>query len=322
MKKRKLIPLSLLIITLIPLLGILFFMLKNDAPIVHGNLEYNLKYSTDKTLDIYYPTKLKHDKSPVLLYIHGGAWVAGRKEALNLNRFNKAFNTLRENGYTIISPEYTLAREGLSPFPDCILDGFTAIEWIADHADSLGLDMNNIGIMGESAGGHIAMMNAFASPSDFGLPYTKIDFNYLIDIYGPNDLMHLYHSQTVDTIEVLIETLPAPLQDYLNLPHLIFGFNPKTDSLKTIEFTNKYSPIEYVKPETTLPTLMIHGTQDQIVPFEQSVLLKHKLDDLHAESILHPLHGVDHAFFKANETQKDSIQKWVSQFVIKRYSDK
>ncbi len=319
MKKRKLIPLSLLIITAISLLGTLFFMLKNEAPITKGDIEYNLTYSKDKTLDIYFPTQSNYKKSPVLLYLHGGAWITGRKEALNLNRFNTAFNTLRAEGYTIISPEYTLA-DGESPFPNCIIDGFTAIEWITNHADSLNLDLNNFGIMGESAGSHIAMMNAFASPSDFDLLYEKGTLDYLINIYGPNDLKHLYQSQTVDSLTSLIENLPPTLQEYVNLPHILFGFNPEKDSLKMVEFTNLYSPLHYVSKTSSLPTLMIHGTTDRVVPFEQSVHLKAKLDDLNMPNELYVLPEVDHAFFGATEVQKDSIQTWVSQFILQEYN--
>ncbi len=320
MQKRKLIPLSFVVIAILVMLGVIFFMIKNEAPIVKGNLEYNVPYFKDKTLDIYYPTQRKYKKSPVLLYIHGGAWIAGRKEALNLNRFNTAFNLLREKGYTIISPEYTLAKEGQSPFPECIKDGFTATDWIVKHADSLQLDLNNFGIMGESAGSHIAMMNAFANPSDFNLSYNKTSFNYLIDIYGPNDLMQLYHSQTVDTLTSLIEILPSSLQEYMNLPQILFGFNPQEDSLRMVEFTNKYSPIHYVNKTSKLPTLMIHGTTDRVVPFIQSVHLKNKLDDFNIKNELHVLHDVDHAFLGVTIPQKDSIQTWVSQFILQEYN--
>jgi len=320
LKKRRLIPLSILIITLIPLLGILYFMLKTNAPITLGKLEYNIVYHKDKTLDIYYPTHSVYKKSPVILYIHGGAWVVGRKEALNLNRFNNVLNTLRAEGYTIISPEYTLAKFGKSPFPDCIIDGFKAIDWIVDHADSLQLDLNNFGIMGESAGSHIAMMNAFAQPSDFGLQQPKVNLDYLINVYGPNDLMHLYQSKLVDSLETLTQNLPNSIQEHLNLPNLLFGFTPEEDSLKLHAFTTAYSPINYITKKSALPTLMIHGTSDQIVPYEQSVALKQILDTYNTPNILYTLEGVDHAFFGITNTQKDSIQHLVNQFVKQAYS--
>lgn len=320
MKKRRLIPLSILIITLIPLLGILYFILKNKAPITIGNLEYNITYYQDKTLDIYYPTKKVYKKSPVLLYLHGGAWIAGRKEALNLNRFNKAFNILRNQGYTIISSEYTLATFDKSPFPECIIDGFEAINWIVNQSDSLNLDLNNFGIMGESAGSHIAMMNVFSHPKDFDIPQPKINIDYLINIYGPNDLMHLYNSKIVDSLETLKNHLPNAIQNHLDLPQLLFGFTPENDSIKLHIFTERYSPINYITKNNVIPTLMIHGTSDQVVPYEQSVILKQILDDYHVYNKLYTLEGVDHAFFRGSETQKDSVQKWVNRFVQHQYN--
>lgn len=319
-KKRRLIPLSFLIITLVPLIGILYFILKSKAPISLGKLEYNIEYKTDKTLDIYYPTKSVYKKSPVLLYIHGGAWIFGRKEALNMNRFHHAFNALRDQGYTIISPEYTLAHSGKSPFPNCILDGFDAIDWIVDHADSLNLDLNNFGIMGESAGSHIAMMNAFSHPEDFGRETPKVELDYLINIYGPNDLMDLYHSKVVDSLETLTKNWPNPIKEYVNLPNRLFGFTPDQDPVKLKTFTDKYSPIRYISKETVLPTLIIHGTKDQIVPYSQSVVLKSTLDQFQSGHEFYTLDDVDHIFLGGNQSQKDSIQLWVNRFVNLQYT--
>ena len=274
MKKRTKIISSITLLIILPLLGLLIFFYKNDAPITYGKMKYNIKYTANHKLDIYFPTMKIYKKSPVLLFIHGGAWISGRKEIVNLNRFNGAINILRDHGYTIVSPEYTLARDGNSPFPDCIKDGFEAINWIVNHADSLQLDIDNFGIMGESAGSHIAMMNAFVDPSKFGLDYERVKFDYLVDIYGPKDLMHLYHFQTVDSSKALMQIFPTSIQKRLDLPKILFGFNPKLDSVKTTQFASLYSPINYINKENAIPTLMIHGTKDQLVPYEQSLVLK------------------------------------------------
>lgn len=319
--KKRLFSYSILSIIFLPIIILIIFVYVNDAPIIHGNLEYNLDYKKGKNLDVYYPTNIVYDKSPVVLFIHGGAWITGRKESVNSNRFNGAFNTLRENGYTIISPEYTLARKGSSPFPFCIIDGFDAINWISTHSDSLNLDINNFGIMGESAGGQIAMMNIFTNPEKFDLPYKNVTFDYFVDIYGPNNLMNLYKSQLVDTLQAVVQKMPKPFQNNLNFPRILFGFDPEQDSIKTKDFTKLYSPINYINKSNVIPTLIIHGTKDQIVPFKQSEVLKEKLDSLNVYNEFYILDGINHGFIGASHEQKNSIQKWISSFILKQYNE-
>ena len=304
-----------LAIALLPILWLIFFFYSTDAPITHGHIEYGVSFHNDLKLDIYHPTVLEDELSPPVLFIHGGAWIGGRKESINVNRINGAINRLRASGHTIISPEYTLARDGKSPFPDCIQDGFMAIDWINTHADSLKLDMSKFGIIGESAGGHIAMMTTFANPKDFGLPNPKITPTYLVDIYGPNDLVKLYHSTTVDSLQRLIQRLPEPLKQSMDLPALLFGFNPIADTARTLEFAKKYSPIQFVNQDVP-PVLVIHGDADIVVPIDQSLALVQRLEDLGGVHELQVLPEVNHAFHGATDHQKDSIQYWIYKFVI------
>ncbi|MEN8137292.1 MAG: alpha/beta hydrolase [Bacteroidota bacterium] len=308
--------LKILLIVFLPILALTYFIYSNDAPIIHGKIAYNIEFKKDRTLDIYFPTQTVFEKSPVLLFLHGGAWITGRKETVNNNRFNVAFNKLRNTGYTIISPEYTLAEDEHSPFPDCIIDGYDALEWVKQHSDSLNIQMNHIGIMGESAGGHIAMMMAFTSPSDFGLNYENNNFDFIIDVYGPSELNDLYNSATSDTINAYLEKLPPILHDKLDVAKLIFGFDPKKDSSRAKEFSDKFSPLCYLD-KGEAPVLMIHGNADQVVPLDQSKTLKRKLDSLNIEHELRILENVNHGFIGATDVQKNDIQNWIVSFVIR-----
>ena len=299
------------------ILVLIYFLSATQPPILKGRVEYGITYKQGLDLDVYFPTQRLFEKSPVVLFFHGGAWVTGRKESLNLKRLNGSINTLRENGYTIVSPEYTLAREGKSPFPDCIIDSYDAVHWIVQHADSLQLDMNNFGVMGESAGGHIALMNAFAKPSDFGLNYEKTDFKYIIDIYGPTDLISLYESQTVDSLNAVLTELPKLIREPLDLPKLLFGFDPRSDSSKRIKMSLKYSPITYLSKDIP-PILMVQGTADIVVPPDQTYGLKAKLDSLDIPNEILVLEGVHHGFFFASDEQKDSVQTAIPEFIIQK----
>ena len=310
-----------LIITIVLLFigSIAYFFISNDAPVLHGKIIFHKKYKDNLRLDIYLPTKSVYKKSPVVIFIHGGAWITGRKEGINLNRLNIAINKLRANGYTIISPEYTLARKSKAPFPNCIMDAFDAVKWIEENADEYNIDIDNIGLMGESAGAHIAMMVAFSKGNGFlGKNNHKFKFNYVVDIYGPTELKSLYYSESIDTILTTLNKLPERLSNQLDISKYIFGFDPKTDSIKSNEYMLAYSPINYLDKDAP-PTLIIHGKNDRIVPINQSNILKSKLDSLLIENEYYEIDNVDHAFFGIKKEQKKKIQHQIVEFIHKHY---
>ncbi len=320
MKKIKKFGIALGLIACVVIAGLIWFFVGNKAPITQGNVDFHIRYNSDQRLDIYHPTKSKYKKTPVVLFFHGGAWITGRKESINLNRFNGAINNLRDAGYLVISPEYTLAEEGKTPFPDCIVDGFDCIHWIEQHADSLNIDLNNFGLIGESAGAHIAMMNAYSKPEDFELSYAPTSVDYVVDVYGPNDLWGLYHTQLVDSIEHVLDKLPESIRVSLDLPQQLFGFNPEEDPIRARMFADKFSPFGYLNAHTNVPpTCIIHGDADILVPIEQSKKLHAKLKDLEVKSELRILPEVNHAFQGASDEQKEQIQRWITDFVQKQY---
>lgn len=305
---------------LLVLSGIAYFFVSNKAPILQGKVHYRIPYKANQTLDIYRPINSLYEKAPVLIYFHGGAWVVGRKEAINMNRFNGAINTLREAGYCVISPSYTLAKDGKSPFPECIKDAYDAISWLEKHGEEFQLDLRNVGIFGESAGAHIAMMVAFAQPESFEASPHSIKFNYLIDVYGPADMDMLYHGPTLDTIGAYLNKLPASVKQRLDLSRKLFGFDPAADSIRANDFMKRYSPSNYLT-EKAPPTLIIHGNSDRVVPVEQSLQLRKKLDILGIPNEYHELDKVDHGFIKAKKDQRRQVQTWLSNFVQEHYAN-
>lgn len=300
---------------------IFYNLQKEDAPILHGGLEYNLPFSGELALDVYHPTKQVYEQNPVLIHFHGGAWITGSKESVNNARFNGAFNLLREKGYTIVSPNYTLAELGQSPFPACLEDAVSAVKWVQDHAEEYNFDLTNVGIMGESAGGHIALMTAFNGQYSERLSQ-PVQLRYVVDVYGPTNLFALYEAQTpmMDSVNTMTATLPISFRECLNINQYLFGFNP-ADSLEVAQaFADSFSPVFKVKSDDP-PVLMIHGDADRVVPISQSHLLKEALDSLHHPYEFHILEGVDHAFAGQSDQQKADIQKWISAFVSSHYQD-
>jgi acetyl esterase/lipase len=315
MKKRWKFLLSILALVAAGLFAFGYFIIANDAPIITGKVIRNVEYKPGLKLDIYTPTQQVYDKAPVVIYIHGGAWISGLKEGLNFNRFNQAANELRNAGYAIISINYTLAKSNQSPFPTCIDDAVDAVRWIHQNADAHQFDVNNVGLFGESAGAHIAMMTAYAN---YFKDSPQIHFNYVVDVYGPNQLTGVYHTPTVDTLYSVLAKLPDHLQSRLDIAKYIFGFDPKQDSVRAIEMMNTFSPYNLITSSAPA-TLIIHGDSDRIVPIVQSTTLHAKLDSLGVENEIHIVKGVDHAFAKATHEQKSELQKWIVAFIEQHY---
>jgi len=295
------------------------FFKATDAPILKGKLECNVRYKKGKKLDIYLPTQPKFEKIPVLIHFHGGAWLLGSKLFVNNARFHGAFNKLRDSGYAIISPKYTLAKKGLSPFPACLIDAHDALAWIEKNAEEYNFDLNNIGIMGESAGAHIALMSGFVSPEKYGIEH-NVDLKYIVDVYGPAEMYKLYRDLVpfLENLKAASENWPSFLKERFNVEENLFGFNPNEDEERTKEFAVQFSPTENIK--NGLPQiLIIHGDRDQLVPISQSEILIEKLKEKEVPFEFHLLRNVGHAFRGANLVQRGSVQKWIVEFIFKNY---
>lgn len=303
----------------IPIIGVLIVFNVYQSPITIGEIEYSIPYKSDKYLDIYYPTRAVYQKSPIILFFHGGGWMVGRKESINMFRFNESIAQLRESGYTVISPEYTLASSGKSPFPSCIIDAYDAVDWVLKNADEFHLDVSNFGVFGESAGAHIALMVAYCDPAQYMSGYRQFPFDYVVDIYGPSDLRGLYESALMDSINKTIEKLPISLAKRLDISSQLLGFDPNSDTLRAYKFMETYSPIHYVNAQAPT-TLVIHGDEDLLVPVEQSIALKNSLDKVGVLTELHIVKGVNHAFIGATTDQNKEIQSWIVDFITKQYS--
>ena len=88
------------------------------------------------------------NKSPVILWIHGGGYILGLKEMVYSSR---AIELVKKYGVTVVSPGYRLAL--FSPYPCAIDDCYQVLLWINEHLKELNSDFSKIMVGGESAGG-------------------------------------------------------------------------------------------------------------------------------------------------------------------------
>lgn len=118
-----------------------------------------VKDSHEIPVRIYRPKGiLPNDKSPAIVYLHGGWFISGSFETHDAI-VRKLANATKS---IIIFPEYRLAPE--HPFPAGFDDSVTVTNWLFNHAESLGVDSKKIGIIGDSAGAALACAVAVEFP--------------------------------------------------------------------------------------------------------------------------------------------------------------
>ena len=226
-----------------------------DAPPVSGvKMEENIQYGTGDGdalyLDLYRPESAQGPAPGVLLFF-GGGWRDGRKDQLRVYAQHFA-----QHGYVVGAVQYRLREAG--QWPKSVQDAKCAVRWMRAHAAEIGIDPGRIGVMGNSAGGYLALMTGYTSgvpefEGNGGWQDQSSAVQAVVDIYGPTDFTEpgrRDHSLVVSYMNGTYDQDPARYE--------------------------KASPIRYVT-ESSPPTCIIHGTVDMLVPVHQSDWLAEKL---------------------------------------------
>ncbi|MDB6118552.1 MAG: lip2 [Verrucomicrobiaceae bacterium] len=236
---------------------------------VEANITY-LPEGRKEKADLYLPLEFPKDKKlPAVVIIHGGGFVGGIKDAAR--EINIGGNLVR-NGYVAMSIEYLLAKAGKPSWPQNLHDCKTAVRWLRANADKYHIDAAHIGVIGGSAGGHLAAMVALTGP-DAGLdpkePYGSLSCQVQcgVDLYGPNDL-----TLWMKDSKMIGRSIKEALEEY-----------------------RKASPVFQVTKDDP-PMLMMHGTADTTVDPEQSKLLDAALAKAGVEHQLEIIEGAPHTF--------------------------
>jgi len=117
---------------------------------IKENIVYKKIGARELCLDIYFPNELKKS-FPTVILIHGGGWRSGDKS------MEKYFaQLLAKNGFIAVAVEYRLSPE--KSYPAAVEDIYSAIEWLMQNHSKYRIDKNEIALMGESAGGHLASL--------------------------------------------------------------------------------------------------------------------------------------------------------------------
>ncbi len=168
----------------------ILFLILATAAIAADDIrtEHDVDYlggGSKEKADLYLPASPKPgQKFPAVLIIHGGGWSGGEKRAA---REINIGTTLALNGYVGMSIDYMLAnKDNPGPtWPQNLYDCKTAVRWLRANAESLQIDADHIGVIGGSAGGHLAAMVGLCGgeldpPGDGN---TRVQC--AVDLYGP-----------------------------------------------------------------------------------------------------------------------------------------
>ena len=190
----------------------------------------NLSYgSCDKwhLLDLYRP-KDKEGKLPVLLNIHGGAWVYGDKKV-----YAPYCMYLAAQGFAVVNASYRLAPKHTFPAP--LEDVGSIMEWVVTNAKEYHLDPSNLFLVGDSAGAHLATAyTAIQLNSDYAKEFPKITVS---PKFVPKALVL---NCGVFDMEGEVEHRGVLLTTFLTD---ILGEKPTGSSIK------KMSPVRYITPD-------------------------------------------------------------------------
>lgn len=221
---------------------------------VTRDVEYARVGDVSLKLDLYVPSGAV--KSPVIVYVHGGAWRAGSKEDMPLRNLVK-------QGFAVTSVDYRLSTD--AKFPAMIHDIKAAIRFVRAKGRDHGLaDTTRIAIVGSSAGGHLAALVGVSGgvkelEGTVGKAVKESsEVQAIISLYGASNLQTILAQSTPHGLNVRVPAL-----------QLLLGGHPEEKP----DLAKLGSPVAHVDAKDP-PLLLIHGNADPQMPYEQSLELK------------------------------------------------
>jgi acetyl esterase/lipase len=195
----------------------------------------------------FFPSQVA-GKRPCMIVVHGGSWSSGdNKQLPDLNSY------LAHAGYNVAAINYRLAPKWQTPAP--VEDIKNAIDYLRKHSNKLNIDTNNFILLGRSAGAQIALLAAYTLHDK--------DLKGVIDFYGPADMVWGY---SIPSNPLIMDSRKV-MGDYVGGTYA--------------QVPEKYaacSPLFFVD-KSSVPTLIIHGTNDVLVSDIHSAKLDTKLKE-------------------------------------------
>jgi acetyl esterase/lipase len=253
----------------------------------------------DLHVDVYQVASTK--PVPVVIQFHGGGWIRGDRP----NSY-KSFSALLAAGMSVVTVQYRNAKD--APAPAAIQDIRCAMAWVKANAAKYNFDMNRVILYGGSAGGHLALMGAYA-PASFNPPgcTDQPKVAAVLDFYGPTNLaegltQHGSSGFTHQWVAMDMPLAPDPAATPAANGRPAAERWPEPDA-KTLAWAKELSPMTYVRPGLP-PTLIVNGDSDHTVDPTQSAELKKALDAAGVPNGQDIVAGGGHGNFSKEESDK------------------
>lgn len=239
------------------------------------NVRYARVANFDLRLDVWHGEG-RPSGCPVLLQIHGGAWILGSKNEQGL----PLMQLLASRGWVCVSADYRLSPR--ATFPDHLVDLKRAIAWIREHIAEYGGDPELLVVTGGSAGGHLCSMVALtANAPEYQPGFEQVDTSVAgcVSFYGVYDFRDRERHWKHTGFQRLLERQVM-----------------KATVDEAPEAFDRASPITRVNADAP-PFFVIHGTNDTLVPVESARRFVAALRAVSREPVVYlELPGAQHAF--------------------------
>jgi acetyl esterase/lipase len=243
-------------------------------------------------LDVYTPRE-PGQLRPVLLQIHGGAWVIGEKE----QQGQPLMNYLSAHGWVCVAPNYPLSPK--ATWPEHLIAVKRALAWTREHIAEYGGDPDFIAVTGGSAGGHLAAMVALtANDSRYQPGFEDVDTTVAacVPFYGVYDLANV------------LETKAGEREFQHFLAKTLFKSRDKANARTA-------SPLTLVRPDAP-PFFVIHGTHDSLVNVAEARELVRRLREVSTAAVVYAeLPGAQHAFEVFASVRTAAVIQGVERFL-------
>jgi len=242
-------------------------------------------------LDIVRPNSIPGELMPAALWFHGGGWESGDKNE-GMHSYLNPF--LARHGFFTASINYRLS--GQAVFPAQIHDAKAAVRWLRANATHYHIDPERIGMWGHSSGGHLAALlgtsgdvPALEGTGAFVGRSSRVDA--VIALSAPSDFLRSGKGQGYEErLHAQSRLVGGPLEE-------------RTDVVRLA------NPITHVRSGAPA-FLLVHGDQDEIVPFGQSELLYQALTMADIDATFIRVQGGDHSL----EGHWQDIAQWALAF--------
>ena len=251
---------------------------------------------------------------PVVLWLHGGGWYSGNKR----NAIDKhMLDFLVRSGFVVASAEYRLSDE--AAFPAQIHDVKAAIRWLRARPEVLGINPERVALAGFSAGAHLAALAA----TTVGVPELEGESG------SPRYSTHVQAAFAMAAPTDFTRN-PAATDPSLN-PNSVGGLTPeqrllggRIEELPTL--ARLANPATFIKQDTP-PILLIHGSDDEIVPVSQAEYLYQALDSSGTEVTFIRVERGNHGCWPAGQLYPSKpipsrLERWMLGFLEKHLQGK